>query len=52
MTHFVFQIKEKLKEHGIAENTTIKWKQQPDGLVFHKIENNDEENKAREICDL
>ncbi|XP_060771922.1 uncharacterized protein LOC132882830 [Neoarius graeffei] len=33
------KIMEKMKEHGMAENVTIKWKQQPDGLVFHKIEN-------------
>ncbi|XP_053086714.1 putative C-type lectin domain family 20 member A [Pangasianodon hypophthalmus] len=31
------KIKQKLKEHGIAENTTMKWREQPDGMVFHKI---------------
>ncbi|XP_053089822.1 C-type mannose receptor 2-like [Pangasianodon hypophthalmus] len=30
------KIKQKLKAHGMAENTRIKWRQQPDGVVFHK----------------
>ncbi|XP_058262783.1 C-type mannose receptor 2-like [Hemibagrus wyckioides] len=30
------QIKQKLKDHGMAENSTVKWREQPDGLVFHK----------------
>ncbi|XP_053506833.1 putative C-type lectin domain family 20 member A [Ictalurus furcatus] len=30
------QIKQKLKDHGIAENITVKWREQPDGSVFHK----------------
>ncbi|XP_034158431.1 putative C-type lectin domain family 20 member A isoform X2 [Pangasianodon hypophthalmus] len=35
------QIKQKLKDHGMAENITLKWREQPDGKVFHKeIENN------------
>ncbi|XP_017339556.1 C-type mannose receptor 2 isoform X2 [Ictalurus punctatus] len=30
------QIKQKLQDHGIAGDTTVKWREQPDGLVFHK----------------
>ncbi|KAK2866747.1 hypothetical protein Q7C36_002803 [Tachysurus vachellii] len=30
------QIKQKLKDHGMAGNSTVKWREQPDGLVFHK----------------
>ncbi|XP_058240493.1 putative C-type lectin domain family 20 member A [Hemibagrus wyckioides] len=36
-------IKLKLEEHGISNNTTIKWIEQPDGIVFQKlIINNDD----------
>ncbi|KAK2845985.1 hypothetical protein Q7C36_010839 [Tachysurus vachellii] len=34
------QIKQKLKDHGMAENITVKWKKQPDGNVFFKEKNN------------
>ncbi|XP_053089820.1 C-type mannose receptor 2-like isoform X1 [Pangasianodon hypophthalmus] len=34
------QIKQKLKDHGMAENITVKWREQPDGKVFHKEKNN------------
>ncbi|XP_060794731.1 brevican core protein-like [Neoarius graeffei] len=30
------KIKQKLLDHGMGENTTVKWRTQPDGLVFHK----------------
>ncbi|XP_046710803.1 putative C-type lectin domain family 20 member A [Silurus meridionalis] len=30
------KIKQKLKDNGMAENATLKWREQPDGLVFHK----------------
>ncbi|KAI5606714.1 secretory phospholipase A2 receptor-like isoform X1 [Silurus asotus] len=30
------QIKQKLRDHGVAENITVKWIEQPDGVVFHK----------------
>ncbi|XP_027035001.2 C-type mannose receptor 2-like [Tachysurus fulvidraco] len=30
------QIKQKLKDHGMVQNMTAKWKEQPDGKVFHK----------------
>ncbi|KAF4071310.1 hypothetical protein AMELA_G00271750 [Ameiurus melas] len=30
------QIKQKLKENGMLENTTVTWKVQPDGNIFHK----------------
>ncbi|XP_017320444.1 putative C-type lectin domain family 20 member A [Ictalurus punctatus] len=30
------QIKQELKDHGMAENITVKWREQPDGKVFHK----------------
>ncbi|XP_058240941.1 putative C-type lectin domain family 20 member A [Hemibagrus wyckioides] len=28
------KIKQKLEEHGISNNSTIKWREQPDGMVF------------------
>lgn len=48
------QIKEKLKEHGMAENATVKWIEKPGGVVFHKEEghNNDTENESEESCDV
>ncbi|XP_053533584.1 C-type mannose receptor 2 isoform X1 [Ictalurus punctatus] len=30
------QIKQKLEEKGMLENTTVTWKVQPDGNIFHK----------------
>ncbi|XP_017338114.1 putative C-type lectin domain family 20 member A [Ictalurus punctatus] len=30
------KIKQKLKDQGMAENITAKWREQPDGQVFHK----------------
>ncbi|XP_017343966.1 C-type mannose receptor 2 [Ictalurus punctatus] len=30
------QLKQKLQDHGIAGDTTVKWREQPDGVVFHK----------------
>ncbi|KAF4071321.1 hypothetical protein AMELA_G00271880 [Ameiurus melas] len=30
------QIKQKLEENGMLENTTVTWKVQPDGNIFHK----------------
>ncbi|XP_058261497.1 C-type mannose receptor 2-like [Hemibagrus wyckioides] len=32
----VEQIRQKLKDHGMAENTTVKWREQPDGEEFYK----------------
>ncbi|XP_046701694.1 C-type mannose receptor 2-like [Silurus meridionalis] len=34
------QIKQKLKDHGLAENITVKWREQPNGVVFHKKKGN------------
>ncbi|XP_058247335.1 putative C-type lectin domain family 20 member A [Hemibagrus wyckioides] len=34
------QIKKKLKDHGMAKNITVKWREQPDGNVFHKEKEN------------
>ncbi|XP_026993775.1 C-type lectin-like [Tachysurus fulvidraco] len=34
------QIKQKLKDHGMAENITVKCKEKPDGNVFYKEKNN------------
>ncbi|XP_058240115.1 putative C-type lectin domain family 20 member A [Hemibagrus wyckioides] len=33
----VEQIKQNLKEKGMLENTTVTWRVQPDGNIFHKI---------------
>ncbi|KAK3505546.1 hypothetical protein QTP70_021812, partial [Hemibagrus guttatus] len=30
------QIKQKLKDHGMTENITVKWREESDGRVFHK----------------
>ncbi|KAB5518315.1 hypothetical protein PHYPO_G00164300 [Pangasianodon hypophthalmus] len=47
------KIKQKLKELGIAKNTTVKWREQPDGMVFHKTKDNNYAGiKTREKCDL
>ncbi|XP_053087118.1 secretory phospholipase A2 receptor-like [Pangasianodon hypophthalmus] len=35
------QIKEKLEENGMLENTTVAWKVQPEGNIFYKKKNND-----------
>ncbi|KAF7686796.1 hypothetical protein HF521_015189 [Silurus meridionalis] len=35
------QIKQKLKENGMLENTTVTWAVQPDGNIFHKKKKND-----------
>ncbi|XP_058240051.1 macrophage mannose receptor 1-like isoform X2 [Hemibagrus wyckioides] len=29
-------VKQKLEEHGMLENTTVTWRVQPDGNIFHK----------------
>ncbi|XP_053086933.1 C-type mannose receptor 2-like [Pangasianodon hypophthalmus] len=34
------KITQKLKDHGITENVTVKWREQPDGLVFNKEKEN------------
>ncbi|XP_058240149.1 collectin-12-like [Hemibagrus wyckioides] len=31
------QMKQKLKEKGMLENATVTWRVQPDGNIFHKI---------------
>ncbi|KAB5579033.1 hypothetical protein PHYPO_G00190010 [Pangasianodon hypophthalmus] len=43
------KIKLKLMEYGMAENTTVKWIEQPGGVVFHKEErnNNDAEYEPK-----
>ncbi|KAI4878294.1 hypothetical protein NFI96_000095 [Prochilodus magdalenae] len=30
------KMKQKLKEQGLSETTTLKWREQPNGMVFHK----------------
>ncbi|KAG7318740.1 hypothetical protein KOW79_017214 [Hemibagrus wyckioides] len=30
------QVNQKLKDHLKTENITVKWRKQPDGVVFHK----------------
>ncbi|XP_053087024.1 putative C-type lectin domain family 20 member A [Pangasianodon hypophthalmus] len=34
------QMKQKLKQHGMLENTTVTWRVQPDGNIFYKKNNN------------
>ncbi|XP_034165435.2 C-type mannose receptor 2-like [Pangasianodon hypophthalmus] len=38
------QIEHELKDHGMSENITVKWREQLDGVVFHKQK---EGNKTR-----
>ncbi|KAG7324707.1 hypothetical protein KOW79_011023 [Hemibagrus wyckioides] len=41
----VEQIRQKLKDHGMAENTTVKWREQPDGEEFYK-----EKERSVKLC--
>ncbi|KAK3554328.1 hypothetical protein QTP70_020815 [Hemibagrus guttatus] len=34
------KLKQKLKDYGMAENITVAWRKQPDGVVFHKEKEN------------
>ncbi|XP_053474802.1 C-type lectin lectoxin-Lio2-like [Ictalurus furcatus] len=36
------QIKQKLEEKGMLENSTVSWRVQPDGNIFHKKKDDDE----------
>ncbi|XP_047668750.1 E-selectin-like isoform X2 [Tachysurus fulvidraco] len=40
MTAIEEKLKQKLKDYGMAENITVTWRKQPDGVVFHKEEEN------------
>ncbi|KAG7333628.1 hypothetical protein KOW79_002035 [Hemibagrus wyckioides] len=40
MAAFEEKLKQKLKDYGMTENITVKWRKQPDGVVFHKEEEN------------
>ncbi|XP_030635313.1 macrophage mannose receptor 1-like [Chanos chanos] len=44
------QIQQKLKEHGMEEGTTLRWREQPDGRVFHSKKEKDGE-KVEETCE-
>ncbi|KAG7333629.1 hypothetical protein KOW79_002036 [Hemibagrus wyckioides] len=47
------KLKQKLKDYGMNENIIVKWRKQPDGVVFHKEEENiTAVTKTRETCDL
>lgn len=37
---FVFQIKQRLVDHKMAQNVTVKWRVEPDGVVFQKKNEN------------
>ncbi|XP_053097693.1 C-type lectin-like [Pangasianodon hypophthalmus] len=39
------QINQKVKDHGMAENITVKWREQPDGKVFNKKTTNNTTEK-------
>ncbi|KAK3528577.1 hypothetical protein QTP70_003749 [Hemibagrus guttatus] len=36
LIRFQSEIKQKLKDHGMADNIRVWWKERADGLVFHK----------------
>ncbi|KAK3507648.1 hypothetical protein QTP70_032244 [Hemibagrus guttatus] len=40
-SYILEQMKQKLKEKGMLENTTVTWRVQPDGNIFHKINKDD-----------
>ncbi|XP_026989532.1 C-type mannose receptor 2-like [Tachysurus fulvidraco] len=40
MTAIEEKLKQKLKDNGMAENITVTWRKQSDGVVFHKEEEN------------
>ncbi|KAK3554330.1 hypothetical protein QTP70_020813 [Hemibagrus guttatus] len=47
------KLKQKLKDYGMAENITVTWRKQPNGVVFHKEEENiTAVTNTREACDL
>ncbi|XP_047668803.1 P-selectin-like [Tachysurus fulvidraco] len=47
------KLKQKLKDYGMAENIIVTWRKQPDGVVFHKEEENiTAVTNTRETCDL
>lgn len=46
------QIKEKLMEHGLAENTTVMWRKQLDGEVFYKEKNTTVDRNTRDTGEL
>ncbi|KAK2852198.1 hypothetical protein Q7C36_007399 [Tachysurus vachellii] len=53
MTAIEEKLKQKLKDYGMAENITVTWRKQPDGVVFHKEEENiTAVTNTRETCDL
>ncbi|XP_053098304.1 C-type lection lectoxin-Enh3-like [Pangasianodon hypophthalmus] len=43
------QVKQKLKDHGMAENIKVKWREQPDGKVFHKVKENNSTVEKEEL---
>ncbi|KAG7314251.1 hypothetical protein KOW79_022747 [Hemibagrus wyckioides] len=51
------QIKQKPKEKGMLENTTVTWRVQPDGNIFQKINNlsqnkTSSRRKTKMICNV
>ncbi|KAL7855784.1 hypothetical protein AOLI_G00193880 [Acnodon oligacanthus] len=48
------KVQQTLKEQGMAEGTTLRWREKPDGTVFHtKMHNSDSvENSTIGICKL
>ncbi|XP_026988629.2 putative C-type lectin domain family 20 member A [Tachysurus fulvidraco] len=53
MTAIEEKLKQKLKDYGMAENITVTWRKQPDGVVFHQEEENiTAVTNTRETCDL
>lgn len=46
----VSQFQDRLKEQGVS-GVTLKWREQPDGKVFHK-EGKEEKKKKREKTEL
>ncbi|KAK3572757.1 hypothetical protein QTP86_007045 [Hemibagrus guttatus] len=48
------KLKQNLKNYGMAENITVTWRKQPDGVVFHKEEENITAifNRSLELCEV
>ncbi|XP_047657896.1 putative C-type lectin domain family 20 member A [Tachysurus fulvidraco] len=52
MTAILEQINQKLKDDLGTENITVKWRKQPDGVVFHKLKEEKNTTLVNNKCDL
>lgn len=50
-TVYIFQLQDKLNETGVS-GVTLKWRDQPDGEVFHKEGRNSQKEKKKLNCEI